>query len=99
MPLRVDVLLEHLTGPERDHSSRRNANLFSGPGVSAFSCALAPDNKISEPRDLDRFTLLQHCLEHVQHEFDDIGRFILGDPNLLVDFIRDICLSHAFPLG
>jgi hypothetical protein len=40
---------------------------------------------------------MQHRFQHIQHEFDDICGFIFRNTDLLVDFVRDICLSHAFP--
>jgi len=40
---------------------------------------------------------MQHRFQHIQHEFDDICGFIFRNTYLLLDFVRYICLSHAFP--
>jgi hypothetical protein len=91
----VDVLLEYLAWPKCNDSPGGNPNLFSGPGVASLSGAFAPHDKISKACDLNRFSLLQYRLEEIQHEFDDISRFIFRDPNLFKNFLSDIRLSHA----
>src|SRR6266545_342006 len=95
--LRIDVLLEHLTWPECDDATRSNSNFFSSPWIPTFASTFAAHDKISKPRNLDRFPLLQHGLQKIQHKFDDIGCFIFRNTNLLEDLVCNISLSHANP--
>jgi hypothetical protein len=96
--LRIDVLLKHLARPKRNDSTGGNSNFFSSSRIPSFTGSLATDNKISKPRDFDRFSLLQNGLQHIQYKLDDICGFILGDTDLLENFLSDIRLSHATPL-
>jgi hypothetical protein len=96
--LRIDVLLEHLAWSERDDSTGSNPNFFSSPRIPTFSSTFAADNEISKSRDLDRFPLLQHGLQKIEHKLDDICRFVFRNADLLENFVCDISLSHATPL-
>jgi hypothetical protein len=96
--LRIDVFFEHLAWPERDDSTGRNPNFFSGPRIPALTRAFASHDKIAKTRDLDRFAFLKDRLQEIEHQFDDICRFIFRNADLLENFIGDISLSHAIPL-
>jgi hypothetical protein len=95
--LGIDVFLENLAWPECDDTTGRNADFLSGPRIATLTGALAPYDKISESRNLDRFSLLQDGLQHIQHKFNNIGCFIFRNTHLLENFVRDIGLPHAIP--
>jgi hypothetical protein len=84
-----------LTGPEGDNATGRNADLFAGPRIPPFPRSLASHDEVSKSRDLDRFTLLKHRLQHIQDELHNVGRIILRDADLFEDLIRDVGFSHA----
>jgi hypothetical protein len=96
--LRIDVLLKHLARPKRNDSTGGNSNFFSSSRISSFTGSLAADNKVSKPRDFDRFSLLQDRLQQIQYKLDDISGFIFRETDLLENLLSDIRLSHATPL-
>ena len=95
--LGIDVLFKDLTGSKRHDSTRGDPNFFAGPWIASFAGSLAPYDKISEACNLDGVPFLQHSLQQIEYQLDDIGCIILGHSNLLENFVRDIRLSHAFP--
>jgi hypothetical protein len=96
--LRIDVLLKYLAWPKRHDSAGGNPNFFSSSRISSFTGSLAAHDKISKPRDFDRFSLLQNGLQQIQDKLNDISGFIFRDADLLENFVSDIRLSHTTPL-
>lgn len=95
--LGIDVLLKNLAWSKRNNTTRRNANFLSGPRIATLTGALAPYDKISESRNLDRFSLLQNGLQHIQYKFDNVSGFIFRNADLLKNFVGDIGFPHAIP--
>lgn len=95
--LGVHVLFKDLTWTKRDHATGSDANLFTGSRITSFTGPFTANDKIPKSRNFNCITLLQHFLQQIEHEFDDISCIVLRHSNLLEDFVRDIRLSHAFP--
>src|SRR5882672_11217739 len=92
--LLVQGVLEHLRTPEREHAAGGNLDLLARLRVAADARLLLAHDEVAETRELDLLSALQRVLHRVEYHLDDLGGFLLGEPDFAAHAVDDVCLGH-----
>src|SRR5438067_2791960 len=91
----VQSVLQHLRGPERQDAAGGDLDLLSGLRVATDAGLLLTHHEVPEPGKLDLFAALQRVLQRVENHLDDLGGFLLGEPDFAANAVDDVSLGHA----
>src|SRR5262249_61791736 len=56
---------------------------------------LLAHHEVAEPGELDLLASLQRVLESVENHLDDLGGFLLGEPDFGAHAVDDVCPGHG----
>src|SRR6266480_4865449 len=98
----VDLILEGVRGTEDQNAARAYRHFLPGFGIAADALSLLPDRKAAERRDLDHFSTLKRTGDLGDHRFDEFGRLVARQADLLIDRFAEPGASngvsgHAVP--
>src|SRR6059036_1528322 len=91
------MFFEDLARTEGHHTSGGNPNFLTGPWIATFARSFASNNKISKAGDLKRLSLLEHALNRIQDQLDEVRSLLLRNTNFFVNFSRQVCFPHPSP--
>ncbi len=78
MQMLIDSIPQFSGALKCHNSSRRQHQIVTCSGISAFSLILITDTKLAEPTDEDIFAGLECIFDNFYQGFDDIRTLLLG---------------------
>src|SRR2546428_14044052 len=91
------MFFEDLARTEGHHTSRGNPDFLTGSRIATFARSFASNNKISKAGDLKRLSLLEHALNPIQYQLDEVRTLLLRNTTFSVIFTPQLCFPHPSP--
>src|SRR5438874_10316795 len=92
----VDLMLQRMRGAEHQHPTRADRHFLAGLRVAADPLTLLAHGETAERGDLDHLAALERTGNLGDHRFDEFGRLVAREANLLIDRFGELSASNRF---
>src|SRR6202011_2234605 len=90
----VDLVLERMRGAEYEHAPRADRHLLAGLRIAPDALAFLAYGKAAEGRDLDHLAAFERIGDLGDHRFDEFGRFVPRQPDLLINSLAQLSAGY-----
>src|SRR5882757_7420372 len=77
-----------------EHPARADRDFLPGLRIAPDALSLPADGKAAERRDLDHIAALERAGNLGNHRFDEFGRLVAREPDLLIDRLGELSTGN-----